>query len=339
MQHVNDSVYLNQPIRPRRPLVPTVNRRRSQAATAIIAVALVGLTLALAAAATLTFFIEPEPVDEIVDAAFADVEAQAALEREVAEAITDNLIGADLVAVAAIFELDVEAEAARLAPLVLDDTAVQDTIHKMAAQVHRSIITGRTATRLDLSPINDVALAVVTAESPRLAAIVPPNASLGSIEFTDLPDVSGPASRLPTIRNLGPLAAMLLLLGAAVHPRRHLVARALGQWALGIGIVSAGLAFGLPWVIASLTGYPAAEGPIRSVTLRLLGPTAMATVVGTAMLAFAAVAQRREVRMLVNAGAAAALGADEPPLWDHRPPMQDIGSRGLVDVSHPLTNI
>jgi hypothetical protein len=134
--------------------------------------------------------------------------------------------------------------------------------------------------------------------------------------------------------------ALTLPLSMVLHPRRHLVVSWTGRWLLAAGLGAAVLAVALPHIGAALSGWTIVEVATRTASLRLLAPAGIAGISGMALVSVAGVARNRERRMVVDQGAAAALGVDEPALVTSTTPEElDFARRGLIDVSHPLTNI
>jgi hypothetical protein len=199
----------------------------------------------------------------------------------------------------------------------------------------------RETTALDLTALNDAVRAVIEANSPRLAPIIPPDAELWTIDRNSLPDFTAASDLAPRIRRDALLASLLLPIGLALHPRRHPLAAWVGRWIVGFGLICAIAAVALPYLIGELTGYRSAEIAVRSVSLKLLAPAVLSGIVGIGLTSFAGVLRKREQRRVADEGAAAALGYNEPPFWQQTsaPPSLDLSSRGLVDAGHPLTNI
>ncbi|MEM7140691.1 MAG: hypothetical protein AAF548_06615 [Actinomycetota bacterium] len=340
-QQRTGSVYLDQPVqRSRRPVETGRSVPRRTIASICLVIGMVALTAAGLVAGAKALVLDTDLVMSAVDETLDDPLARAELEREIALAIEEGLVGPELVEVAAVYELDVAQEAQRVALIVIDDPVVRDEFRTLVDDAHTQVTTDTDATELDLAPLTGAVLAVIETESPRLAAIIPVDATLWTIDTSTFPDVAGAVSLVERVQ-LGLLAAGLFVpLGIAIHPVRHRAAAWLGRFSLVVGLLCALGAIGLPYLAGSISGYSTVEIAVRSISLRLLAPAAVAGIAGTALVSFAAVMKHRENRRVADEGAAAALGYDEPPLWQQPgSPNLDLSHRGLVDVNHPLTNI
>ncbi len=332
------SVYLDRPVQRTRRPVKKHRFSRSALASICLVIGLMCLSAAGAVAGVKALVLDPDPVLDAVETTLDDPIARAELEREFALAIEEGLVGIELSEVVGIYGLDVPEESQRVALLVVDDPTVRDEFRNLVEETHGQLLTDGGSGELDLAPLSNAVLAVIEQESPQLAEIIPVDATLWTIDTETMPSVSGLVDIVDRLQ-LGLLAAGLLVpLGVAIHPRRHRAAAWIGRWALGL--VAALAAIGLPYLVGSITGFSTAEIAVRSITVRLLAPAALAGIIGTGLVSFAAVLKHREKRRVADEGAAAALGYDEPELWEpeHRPTL-DIAARGLVDVNHPLTNI
>lgn len=340
-QQNTGSVYLDRPIRqPDRR--PTKRRRlsRSFAASLCLLVGLLSLGLAVLVVVLQSFVFDAGPLVAALDDALDDPAARAEFEQEVATGIEQGLVGQDLTAIAAVYDLDVSAEADRIALTVLDDPTVRAELRALVEVAHGRVLIESTDADLDLRPISLAVLAVVQRESPRLGAIIPPEPTLWMIDASAFPDFSWAVALADRVRSSLLLGCLLLPLGVAFHPHRHRAAAWIGRSLLIGGLVGALLAVGIPSVAGSISGYSIVEIGVRSMTIRLLAPAAIAGTVGMGLVSLAAVLKHREQTRMADAGAAAAFGHDEPPMWRQpAKPALDLAHRGLVDVNHPLTNI
>ncbi|GJM38520.1 MAG: hypothetical protein DHS20C19_18870 [Acidimicrobiales bacterium] len=340
-QQNTGSVYLDRPIRqPDRR--PTKRRRLSRdfVASLCIFVGLVSLGLAVVVAGLQSFVFDSDPLVSAFEDTLDDPAARAELEREVAAGIEQGLVGQDLTAIAAVYGLDVIAEANRISLTVLDDPTVRTELLTLVEDAHGRVLVESTDADLDLQPISLAVLDVVERESPRLASIIPPDATLWMVDSSAFPDFSWIAALAGRVQSSLLLGCLLLPLGVAFHPHRHRAAAWIGRSLLIGGLVGALIAVGIPYVAGSISGYSAVEIGVRSMTLRLLAPAAIAGMIGMGLVSLAAVLRHREEARIANEGAAAAFGYDEPPMWRQpAKPTLDLAQRGLVDVNHPLTNI
>jgi hypothetical protein len=335
------SVYLDTPDRPRRrPPVPRVSRARSILAGGCVIIGLAALSLAAAIAGLRLLVLDPSPILTAFETTLDDPGARTDLEKQVAAAIENGLVGEELTTIAAAFDLDVNDEARRIAPFVLDDPTVRDELRTLITDLHSRIVIDADPSAIDLGPLTTAVLAVIERESPRLATIIPVDSVLWTVDADSLPDLTGAAALFDRLILLTLVPVLLLAIGALLHPRHHKVIGWIGRWALVFGLVCALAAIGLPYLGSRLTGWYSVEVAIRATSLRLLAPAGMAGIVGMGFVSLAAVAHRREKRKVIDEGAAIALGYDEPPVWQQPPsPTLDLSSRGLVDANHPLTNI
>jgi hypothetical protein len=340
MHQRTGSVYLDAPPRPsRRPTKERGFSRVRVGATAV-GIGLIALTVAASVTGLRSLILDPGLTTTAFDRALDDQAARAELQEEIAAAIEAGLIGEELVAVAAAFELDVTEEARRVAPMVLDDDTVRAELRALTEELHARVLIEADGTALDLRPITLAVHAVVDDHSPRLAAIIPSDAALWTVEAESLPDLTAIAEHSNRILRYSLLGALLIPLGFAVHPRRHRMAAWMGRWIAAFGLICAIAAVALPYLGGALAGFRSAEIAIRSISLRLLAPAAVSGIVGIGLVSLAALLKSRDKLRVTGEGAAAALGYDEPPLWQQRTePELDLAARGLVDVNHPLTSI
>lgn len=341
-QQRTGSVYLDRPIPTpnRRPPAPKRRLSRTTVASACLLIGLLTLSAAAVLAGLRSLVFDTDPWMTAFDETLDDPAARPEIEREVARGIEHGLVGAELAEDVAFFGFDVAAEAEAIAGIVLDDPAVRAELRLLLEDAHAQVLVERSGATLDLEPISAAVFAVVEREAPELASIVPAGATLWSIETDSLPDLTWTAGLTDRgVRSLA-LGGLLIPLGVIVHPRRHRAASWVGRSLLVGGLVAALTAVGLPYLAGAMTGWIAAEIVVRSITLKLLGPAAIAGIIGMGLVSFAAVMSHRERRRTADEGAAAALGYDEPAPWAQPgAPTLDLASRGLVDVNHPLTNI
>ena len=341
MQQRTGSVYLDAPARPSRAPVPTSRERlRTRAGGACVGLGVAALTIAMLIIGFRTLALGPAAAQNAFDTTIDEPLARAELEREVAVGIEQQLVGEELTAIAAAYGLDIGQEADRVAASVVADPTVQDELRNLAEDIHSQILVERDPTNLDLGPVTTAAVAVIATESPRLATVLPEDASLWSIDPDSLPDLTGTVALMNRVLLLVFLPILLIPAGVVVHPHRHRVAGAVGRWALVFGLTGALAAVGLPYAAGSLSGFTSMEIAVRSASLKLLAPSVVIGVFGMGLVSLAAFLHHRETRRVSEEGAAAALGYDEPPLWSQPSGASiDLPTRGLVDVNHPLTNI
>jgi hypothetical protein len=340
MQQPTGSVYLDAPARPSRlPTKPPRSARSILAGGAVI-VGVIALTLLGFVSGLRTLVLDEATAMSAFAQALDDPAAREELQVEVARGVETQLVGDELVAIAAAFELDVAQEAAAVSAVIVDDDAVRAELQTLAEDLHRRTFETGDPTGADLTPLTEAVMGVIEVESPRLASIVPADAALWSIDPGSFPDLTAVADLSDRVRGFALLASLLAPLGLAVHPHRHRAAGWMGRWVLGVGLVCGIAAVALPYLIGAVTGFRTAEIAIRAVSLKLLAPAALSGIVGVGLVSFSAVLRKRDRRRVAEEGAAAMLGYDEPPLFTPiTGPSVDLGSRGLVDASRPLTNI
>lgn len=335
------SVYLDPPRHAEEQVAPRSYRGLRRILAGILI--LVGLT-ALTAAAFLggvrLMLHDPTTVADAVDTSLDEPLVQDEIEREIADAIEDGLIGRDMTEASEAFGVDVGAEALRLAPLVIDDPTFRTELTALIREGHERILLEPSTEPLDFAPITAAVAALIERESPTLAQVLPDDTMLLTIDGDRLPDLTEPMAVLNHALLIALLTALALPLAAVLHPRRHRVLAWMGRWLLTMGLLAGLAAVGFPYLAGNLSGYSAVEVSVRALTVRLLGPAAFAGIVGMAAMSGAAVLKSRERRRIADEGAAAALGVNEPPLMPAAAsPQIEFGSRELVDASHPLTNI
>lgn len=338
------SVYLDAPRTTSRRPTPepaTIRGPREVAAVALGLVGILALTVAALLGSIRVLVNDTETLPNTIDAALDDPEVRADLEAEIATAIQETLFDPELTAQAARFGIDIETEAATLAPSILDDAEFRAALSDLISETHARVLLEPNDAPIDVTPLTTAAIAVIEREVPEAAAVLPADNVLFVVTPEQIPDLTGPVELLDRgLMALG-VAGLALPLAAVVHPRRHRVMAWAGRWLLTMGLVAACLAVGLPYIGANLTGYSIVEVSIRALSGRLLAPAAVAGVVGMGFTAVAAILKSREKWSASEEGAAAALGFDEPPLPGviAVSPQMDLAQRGLVDVSKPLTNI
>ncbi len=336
------SVYLDAPPPSRYRTLPRrrVHGTRTVAAGILATIGLTALTAAALLIGVRALITDPTPLVDAVDGALDQPAVREELQVEVAAAIESDLIGDELISAAAAFGIDVPAEATRIAELVLDDPAFRTAVENLVVEIHHRVIVESDPTDIDLTPISTAVIAVIQTQSPQLSVILPPENAITSVSADALPDFSGPMGQVGRLITLASLIALALPLAMVLHPRRHLVLTWIGRWLLAAGLGAAVLAVALPHIGAALSGRSIVEAATRTASLRLLAPAGIAGISGMAVASVAGIARNRERRLVVDEGAAAALGVDEPASVTSTTPEElDFTRRGLVDVSHPLTNI
>ncbi|MFQ5557170.1 MAG: hypothetical protein ACE5GB_06645 [Acidimicrobiales bacterium] len=334
------SVYLD-PRRP--PTLPTPSRfQRGRAALAFVLVmaGLTGVTLAGVGGGLHAAISDPALATEAIDAAFDDALARAELEQELADALTTGLLGDAFVATATTYGIDARNEIAELAEDLLDDPDFRAGVDELVIDIHRRILLEPDPSPVDVSALTAAARSAAAGRSPALAALLPPDSQLVTIDAAAVPDLSSGLAAAERLTPVALLAGLALPAAAFLHPRRYRVVTWMGRWALVIGLVLAVAAVGLPFAAGRLTGWVTIEAAVRALSLRLLAPAGLAGIVGAGLVSVAGIAERREQRRLTDEGAAHALGAREPlvPFPVPRPAV-DLTHRGLIDTGRPLTNI
>ena len=340
MQQRTGSVYLDAPTRPSRVETGPDRSLRARGGAVAVGLGVVAITIALLITGIRILVLDDEPTLRALESTLDDPIAREEIEREIAADITNEFVGDEMVAIAAAFDLNVADEARRVSTLIVDDERVRAELRLVAADIHRRVLLEPDATEVDVEPLSDAVLAVVDVGSPRLGALMPADTPLWLVPGDSLPDYTGAADLADRLLRYCLLAALLVPIGLAVHPKRHVLAGWIGRWIVGCGLVCAIAAVALPYLIGELTGYRTVEIAIRSVSLKLLAPAVLSGILGLGLTSFASVLRTRDRRRITDEGAAAALGYDEPPFWQQTPsPTLDLPSRGLVDAGHPLTNI
>ncbi len=334
------SVYLDTPRPTRTPPTEKPNRVRASAAGLFGLCGFLALTALVTLGAVRVLLNDPTSIAEAVDASLDDRLVRIEIESELVSAIETSLVGTEVSSTAALFGLDVVAEAETLAPIILDDPAFRIALTEMIADTHDHVLIQSSADPLDLAPMTQAVVAVIERESPELATAIPTGNLLLTINGDQLPDFNAVGEKLDQAFTIAMLVSLALPLAGLIHPRRHKVLAWVGRWLLAMGLVAAVAAVSLPYLAGKASGYALAEVAVRSLTVPLLGPAALAGIVGIGLVATASVFRSRERRRTANEGAAIALGVHEPELIPATSsPQLDLSNRGLVDVSHPLTNI
>jgi hypothetical protein len=340
MQQPTGSVYLDAPARPSR--LPTKPPRgaRSVISGGAIIIGVIAMTLVAVVTGLRMLVLDEAAAMTAFEQTLDDPAAREELRTEVARGIETQLLGEELVAIAAAFGLDVSLEAEVVSAAIVDDDAVRAELRTLAEDLHRRTFETGDPTAVDLTPLTAAVMRVLEVESPRLASVVPADAVLWTVDPGSFPDLTVVSDLSARVRGFALLASLLAPLGLAVHPHRHRAAGWMGRWVLGVGLVSGITALALPYLIGAVTGFRAAEIAVRVLSLKLLAPAALSGIVGVGLVSFSAVLRKRDRRRVAEEGAAAMLGYDEPPLFTPiTGPTFDLESRGLVDAGRPLTNI
>lgn len=334
------SVYLDA-LQPSRHAAPKAMRGIRRTLAGLLT--LLGL-LALSAAVLLggihLLATNPDTLVEAANKTLDDPIVQEEIEHELASAIESELVGVDMTQVATAIDFDVADEALRLAPLVLADETFRAELETVITAAHDRVLLNPSNVPIDLTALTIAAVAVIDRESPQLAQLLPPNRQLYNLTADSTPDLTGPVSQFERILLVVALATLALPLAAVVHPHYDRILAWLGRWALLAGLFAALAAIGLPKLAGSASGFRAAEIAVQTVTIRLLGPAALAGVIGMGLISVASVLASRRRNETADHGAAHALGLNEPERFPMaQGPQIALPKRELVDVNHPLTNI
>lgn len=333
------SVYLDAPRVTPTPQAPKGQGARTVLSTILLTLGLLALTVAALLGAFRAMIHDPDTVMGAIDTTLDDPAVRTELEAEIAMAIEDTMFGPQLVAVLASYGIDVGEEAATIAPLVLDDPAFRSALNDLVVTTHTRVLLEPQDQPLDMTAVTQSVRDLIAREIPEAEAILPPETALFQVSADQIPDLTGPVELLDRLALTIAAGGLLVPLALAVHPRRHRVAAWVGRWLLVVGLTAALLAVGLPYLGGRISGFLVVETAVRALSTRLLAPAAIAGIVGMGLVSVASILKKREERATLDEGAAAALGFDEP-LFDfpHSREME-LSQRGLVDVSHPLTNI
>ena len=282
----------------------------------------------------------PDTIVEAANKALDDPVVQQELELELASAIETGLVDLDLSPVATSIGFIIADEALRLAPIILADEAFRAELETIIITAHDQILLNPSETPLDVTAMTKVVVGVIETESPQLAQLLPPDRQLYEITTDSLPDLTGPVSQLERVLLLTALATLALPLAGLVHPHYDRIFAWVGRWALLAGLAAALVAIALPKVAGAATGFRAAEIAAQTVAMRLLGPAALAGMIGMGLVVVASARAKRRRNETSDYGAAQALGLNE---LEGFPLIQDSQSErpthDPVDASHPLTNI
>ena len=335
------SVYLDTP-RSLAHLAPEPESRlRVVLSGTLAAIGLVCLTLAAVLGAFRAVIHDTDTVMGSVDQAIDDPAARAELEGEIAAAITGTLFGEDLEATLASVGVNLDAEAARIAPLVLDDPAFRAALTDLVVETHERVLLTSSDAPLDMTEITTAARDVIIRELPDAALVLPASSTLYIVTADQIPDLTAPVDLLDRAALAVAAGGILLPLAALAHPRRDRVAAWIGRWALAMGILAVGLAFGLPWLAQRFTGSTLVEIVVQDLGTRLIAPAAIFGLIGVGLVVTASVMGKRQRHHAADEGVVAALGGfdDSFAITGGVSQDMDLAHRGLVDVSHPLTNI
>jgi hypothetical protein len=240
---------------------------------------------------------------------------------------------------AELFAIDADSEIEAWTTAVLDDPGFIPAVADLLTEVHGRIFIEAEPGSVDASPLTNLVVAVAHETAPTLAAYLPPDEQVVTIDAANLPDLTRPRSLLDKALLVALATGVALPLAALVHDRRNRVLTWVGRWLLVVGLLAAVAAVGLPWVAGEITGWVTAETAVRSSSLRLLAPAAIAGTLGMGLVSLTALARRRATRTTTREGAAAWLDVVEPAPTVQTSPSLPLANRGLVDGSRQLTNI
>jgi len=340
MTQPTGSVYLDVPQNAPRQSAKTHRGIRRTFAGLLTTVGLIALSATALFGGVRLLATNPDTVVNAVNTTLDDPVVRQELERELAAAIEDDLVGADMGQVATAIGFDVADEALRLAPIILADKTFRAELETIIVTAHDRVLLNPSDSPIDFTATTAAVVAVIEAESPEFAEMLPSDRQLQSMTIDSLPDLSGPISQFERILLATTLATLALPLAALLHPHYDRILAWVGRWALLAGLATALSAIALPKLAGTTSGYHAAEVAVQSITTRLLGPAALAGVTGMGLVAVASVLASRRRNETADHGAAHALGLNEPERFPMaQDPQLDLPTRGLVDVSHPLTNI
>lgn len=340
MNQAIGSVYLDGPQPPRKAAPKALRGLRRTLAGLL---ALLGLA-ALSATAVLggihLLATNPDTIVEAANKTLDDPAVQQELQRELATAIESELVNVGMAQAAAARGVDVTEEALRLAPLILTDETFRRKLDAVIITAHDQILLNPSDEPMDLTALTLAATEVIERESTQLSQVLSPNGQLYDVTAGSLPDLTGPVSQFERALLVMALLTLSLPLAGLAHPHWDRVVAWVGRWALLAGLVAAFAAIASPKLAGSATGFHAAEVAVQTVSIRLLGPAALAGVIGMGLVSVASALAGRRRNETADHGAAHALGLNEPERFPMaQPPRLDLPDRELVDVAHPLTNI
>ena len=336
------SVYLDTPRAPsRRPSATPTAGPRVGVSAILATVGLVCLSIAALLGVFRAVIHDPDTVMGSIDQALADPAGRADLEAEIANAIDGTLFGEDLAASLAIYGIDIAAESQRIAPIVLDDPAFRASLTDLVTVTHERVLLESTDEPLDMTAVTSAVRDVIVREIPQADGILPDTRTLYIVTAEQIPDLTAPIDWLDRAALAVAIGGLLLPLAYLAHPERHRVVRWVGRWLLVLGVAAAATALALPWLAERVTGSELVEIAVRDLSVRLLAPAAVAGIVGIGLASAASILKNQGTESATDVGVAAALGGLDDAWQIPTAGSQDmeLAHRGLVDVSHPLTNI
>ncbi|MEM9466931.1 MAG: hypothetical protein AAGA90_16280 [Actinomycetota bacterium] len=335
------SVYLDAPRPPSRRPAPEPTGPRVVVSAVLAAVGLVCLTIAATLGLFRALVHDPDTIMGSIDEALDDPAGRADFEAEIAAAIGGTMFGEELSQSLAAYGIDVDAEAERIAPMVLDDATFRAALTDLVITTHDRVVLESTDEPLDMTAITSAVRAIIVREIPEADAVLPASSTLYIVTADQIPDITAPIDLLDRAALAVAIGGLLLPLAYLAHPERHQVVRWLGRWLLVLGVVAGGAALGLPWMASRVTGSELVEIAVRDLSTRLLAPAAVAGIVGIGLVFTASMLRSRQPSSVADVGVAAALGGLDHawtiPTTETKE--MELAQRGLVDVSHPLTNI
>lgn len=273
---------------------------------------------------------DPEVFSDAVDEVLERGPVQEELSDRLVVAMKDQLLGADAVAAAESFGVDLDAELSRVA----DTTTASDEFRAIYRQtlldLHLEIFSDETApVILDQLALTATLVAAAEVEAP---AIAPFLASGGLIEL------SAPAEDLPDLRGIDDTLSMTLAQGAlvfmigtgiafALSPYRPVVMRRIGVWMLAAAAIQIISAIAFPPLLGPMVDgeVPLTEAVLRTVTDRLVAPAVLIVILGAGLLLVAGRWHRHLGNADHSAGANAFLERGENERID---PLTQLGSEG-----------
>ncbi len=324
------SVYLDPPSRPS---VPVTRPARARVVSAAV-LGFIGMTSMLLAGILvgLHYLVaDPAPTIAAVDATLDSPVARAEMHGKLSSAIADRMVGPDVSAAAALYGIDVKADADLVADAILDDPAFRVALDKFVVRAHDLMLIDPGGPAADVSAVTDAAMAVVERESPELAAMIAPDSQILAFDSSSLPDLSLPMRFVDQALFAALIGLLGLPLAALIHPHRHRVLAWVGRLWLIAGAAAASATVGLPYLGGKMSGWSTVEVAVRAALLRFLMPSAGIALAGLAFMTTAAVLKYREQTRTSREGADAALGMG--PVLSPAPAHGMIGPADTAQIS------
>jgi hypothetical protein len=281
-----------------------------------LVIGLLGATASYGALAVKGLVVDSDVAADAASRAMGDARVRDLLVDETADAVRDQLIGAEGLRTLESLGIDPNPDTRAMAEAVVAAPEFRTAFVATVRDLHHVVFVERgPAPVIDATPVIAVARLTAIQRNPAYAEVLAPTGTLRvTVPMDDLPDLTGLGDGLDgRAMPLGLGALGVAAAGIAISSTRARALRRAGGWCAGVGLLQAAVAFLLPIGAGSIggDGGPIAEAIARTLLPRLLVPAAMISAGGVGLIIAGWRWQRSYDRRHERAGAAAFLEAEE----------------------------